>query len=130
MSTGGDLRVHVSGPGSPCGNTARVALLRGQQHPLKLPLLPSEMPSLWLSTSPWMLPTACPEPYPLLILPGDSTQAGVELQVLLGCQLIKERIELGAVAQALLDLQELLQDAVGEDEGVVGRRNSFCEDCC
>lgn len=33
----------------------------------------------------------------------------------LGCQLIKECIELGAVAQALLDLQELLQNAVGED---------------
>lgn len=71
--------------------------------------------TVWHSTSPCMLPTACPDPYPLLILPGDATQASVELQVLLGCQLIKECVKLGAVAQALLDLQELLQDAVGED---------------
>lgn len=109
--------MYVPGPGSLSGHTehTRVALPREQEHWLRLPLLSSEKPSLWHSTSPWMLPTACPEPYPLLILPGDATQAGVQLQVLLGCQLIKERIELGAVAQALLDLQELLQDAVGED---------------
>lgn len=63
--------------------------------------------------------------YPLLVLPGDATQAGVELQVLLGCQLIKEGIKLGAVAQALLDLQELLQDAAEESRGATAKRN-----CC
>lgn len=76
-------------------------------------LFPEQM---WHSTSPQALPNALPKPYPLLVLPGDATQARVELQVLLGCQLIKERVKLGAVAQALLDLQELLQDAVRRTE--------------
>lgn len=87
--------------------------------------MPSEMPSPWHSTSPWALAIARPEPYPLLVLPGDAAQAGVELQVLLGRQLVEERVELGAVAQALLDLQELLQDAAGEDGGAMGRKNCF-----
>lgn len=66
------------------------------------------MPFPWHSSSPRLLAIARPEPYPLLVLPGDATQPGVELQVLLGRQLIKECVELGAVAQALLNLQELL----------------------
>lgn len=68
---------------------------------------------------------AHPGSYPLLILPGNATQASVQLEVLLGCQLVKECIELGAIAQALLDLQELFQDATGEKEEAVGRRNCF-----
>lgn len=53
-----------------------------------------------------------PLPHPLLILPRDATQPRVELQVLLGRQLVKEGVELRTVAQTLLDLQKLLQDAV------------------
>lgn len=94
-------------------------------------LVPSDMSFLRHSASLRALATARPEPYPLLVLPGDAAQAGVELQVLLGCQLIEERIELGAVAQALLNLQKLLQDAVGDDGGAVGRRNCFSgAPCC
>lgn len=48
--------------------------------------------------------------------------------MLLGCQLIKERVKLGAVAQALLDLQELLQDAVRRDREAEGRRNAGITD--
>lgn len=88
-------------------------------------LVPSDVSFPRHSASPRVLAIARPEPYPLLVLPGDAAQAGVELQVLLGCQLIKERVELGAVAQALLDLQELLQDAAGEDGEAMGRRNCF-----
>lgn len=88
--------------------------------PAQSPLLPSDMPFPRHSASLWVLAITCPQSYPLLVLPGDATQAGVELQVLLGRQLIEECIELGAVAQALLDLQELLQDAAGEDGGAVG----------
>lgn len=53
-----------------------------------------------------------PLPHPLLILPRDAAQPRVELQVLLGRQLVKEGVELRTVAQTLLDLQKLLQDAV------------------
>lgn len=69
---------------------------------------------------------APPKPYPLLIFPRDATQAGVELQVLLGCQLVEERIELWAVAQALLHLQELLQDAAERTEGPQGEGITVC----
>lgn len=57
------------------------------------------------------------EAYPLLILPGNATQPGVQLQVLLSCELVEEGIKLGAVAQALLHLEQLLQDAVGTGDG-------------
>lgn len=81
------------------------------------------MPFVQHSNNLWVPAIACPHPYPFLILPGDAPQARVELQVLLCRQLIEERVELGAVAQALLDLQEFLQDAVEEERGAAGRRN-------
>lgn len=85
--------------------------------------MPGEVTVPWHSTSPWCWHHA--EPYPLLVLPGYAAQAGVELQVLLGRQLVEERVELGAVAQALLDLQELLQDAGGGEGGTWGEGTAY-----
>lgn len=58
------------------------------------------------------VPVLLPLPHPLLILPRDATQPCVQLKVLLCRQLVEKGVELRTVAQALLDLQKLLQDAV------------------
>lgn len=48
---------------------------------------------------------------PVLVPPGNSSQAGVEQEVLSGRQVIKQSIKLRTVADALLDTQQVLQDA-------------------
>lgn len=58
------------------------------------------------------VPVLLPLPHPLFILPRDATQPCVQLQVFLGRQFLEKGVELRTVAQALLDLQKLLQDAV------------------
>lgn len=50
-------------------------------------------------------------PHLCLILPGDATQPSVQLQVLTSRELIKQGIELRAVAEALLYLEQVLEHA-------------------
>ena len=51
------------------------------------------------------------DPHPGLILPGDAAEPRVQLQVLPGRELIEQGVELWAVAQALLHLEQLLEHA-------------------
>lgn len=65
---------------------------------------------------------------PLLVLPGNPTQASVELQVFRGSQVIKQGVKLRTVADTLLHLQQVLQDAAGGQRRlsvhwIIGMRN-------
>lgn len=52
------------------------------------------------------------ESHPVLVLPGNATEASVELQVFSGCEVVKKGIELWAVADTLLHMQQVLQDTL------------------
>ena len=50
-------------------------------------------------------------PHPRLVLPGDASEPCVQLQMLPGRELVEQGVELRAVAQALLHLEQLLEHA-------------------
>lgn len=52
--------------------------------------------------------------HPFLILPRDSAEASVQLQMFSSSQIIKQGVELRAVTDALLHAQKLPQDAAGD----------------
>lgn len=63
-------------------------------------------PRTW---TPGYLPATSCHPHLCLILPGDATQSSVQLQVFTSRELIKQGVELRAVAKALLYLEQVLE---------------------
>lgn len=63
------------------------------------------------STPPRRPPPPPGDPHPRLVLPGNAPEPCVQLQVLAGRELVEQGVELRAVAQALLHLEELLEHA-------------------